>query len=82
MKRLIQSGLTTVLLAAAAVSLADTAISIAPVKTLRIDRELSPEGKACITCHSIDGKPGNYVIGANIAGFLKVAKAMLAQGVI
>ncbi len=28
------------------------------------------------------GKPGNYVIGANIAGFLKVAKAMLAQGVI
>ncbi|HUU79161.1 MAG TPA: NADP-specific glutamate dehydrogenase [candidate division Zixibacteria bacterium] len=28
------------------------------------------------------GVPGNYVIGANIAGFLKVAKAMLAQGVI
>ncbi|MCG3252638.1 MAG: NADP-specific glutamate dehydrogenase [Candidatus Heimdallarchaeota archaeon] len=28
------------------------------------------------------GSPGNYVIGANIAGFLKVAKAMLAQGVI
>jgi glutamate dehydrogenase (NADP+) len=28
------------------------------------------------------GVPGNYVIGANIAGFLKVAKAMYAQGVI
>jgi glutamate dehydrogenase (NADP+) len=28
------------------------------------------------------GKPGNYVIGANIAGFLKVAKAMMYQGVI
>jgi len=28
------------------------------------------------------GKPGNYVIGANIAGFKKVAKAMLDQGVI
>ena len=27
-------------------------------------------------------KPGNYLIGANIAGFLKVAKAMQAQGVI
>ena len=27
-------------------------------------------------------KPGNYLIGANIAGFLKVAKAMRAQGVI
>jgi glutamate dehydrogenase (NADP+) len=28
------------------------------------------------------GKPGNYMIGANIAGFLKVAKAMQAQGVL
>ena len=27
------------------------------------------------------GKPGNYVFGANIAGFLKVAEAMHAQGV-
>jgi glutamate dehydrogenase (NADP+) len=27
-------------------------------------------------------KPGNYLIGANIAGFLKVAKAMQAHGVI
>jgi len=28
------------------------------------------------------GKPGNFVVGANIAGFKKVAKAMLEQGVI
>jgi glutamate dehydrogenase (NADP+) len=28
------------------------------------------------------GKPGNFVIGANIAGFKKVAKAMLEQGVV
>lgn len=28
------------------------------------------------------GKPGNYMAGANIAGFMKVAKAMQAQGVI
>jgi len=28
------------------------------------------------------GKAGNYMIGANIAGFLKVAKAMQAQGVV
>ena len=27
------------------------------------------------------GKPGNYVVGANIAGFTKVADAMLAQGI-
>ena len=28
------------------------------------------------------GQPGNYVFGANIAGFLKVAEAMMAQGVV
>lgn len=28
------------------------------------------------------GKPGNYLAGANIAGFLRVARAMQAQGVI
>ena len=28
------------------------------------------------------GTPGNYVNGANIAGFLKVADAMLEQGLI
>ena len=29
-----------------------------------------------------NGMPGNYVAGANIAGFLKVANAMEAQGVV
>src|SRR5690606_9862440 len=28
------------------------------------------------------GAPGNYVLGANIAGFIKVARAMLALGLI
>ena len=28
------------------------------------------------------GHPGDYVSGANIAGFVKVADAMLAQGLI
>jgi len=28
------------------------------------------------------GQPGNYVLGANIAGFLKVAEAMMAQGAV
>ena len=37
--------------------------------------------------HNVDdtakehGEEGNFVMGANIAGFLKVADAMLAQGV-
>jgi glutamate dehydrogenase (NADP+) len=38
--------------------------------------------------HTIDdaakeyGKPGNYILGANVAGFKKVAQAMLDQGII
>jgi glutamate dehydrogenase (NADP+) len=28
------------------------------------------------------GEPGNYVLGANVAGFVKVAEAMLAQGLV
>jgi glutamate dehydrogenase (NADP+) len=28
------------------------------------------------------GTPGNYVNGANIAGFMKVAHAMMDQGVV
>lgn len=28
------------------------------------------------------GQPGNYVLGANISGFVQVADAMLAQGLI
>ena len=27
-------------------------------------------------------RPGNYVVGANIAGFQKVAEAMMQQGVV
>jgi glutamate dehydrogenase (NADP+) len=36
----------------------------------------------CLAAAAEYGKPGNYMVGANIAGFLKVAKAMQAQGVI
>ena len=37
---------------------------------------------ACVTTAEEFGTPGNYVNGANIAGFLKVADTMLAQGVV
>ncbi len=37
---------------------------------------------ACITAAEEYGVPGNYVIGANIAGFKKVADAMIAQGLV
>jgi len=38
--------------------------------------------KACVEASEEYGTPGNYVNGANIAGFTKVANAMLAQGVV
>jgi glutamate dehydrogenase (NADP+) len=37
---------------------------------------------ACVSAADRFGTPGNYVNGANIAGFLKVADAMLDQGVV
>jgi glutamate dehydrogenase (NADP+) len=38
--------------------------------------------KQCVDASEAYGTPGNYVNGANIAGFLKVANAMMAQGVV
>ncbi|MFH1833494.1 MAG: glutamate dehydrogenase, partial [bacterium] len=37
---------------------------------------------ACVEAAAAYGTPGNYVNGANIAGFLKVANAMMDQGVV
>ncbi|MFO7714977.1 NADP-specific glutamate dehydrogenase [Desulfosarcina sp.] len=36
----------------------------------------------CLAAAEAYGSPGNYLMGANIAGFIKVADAMLDQGVI
>jgi len=38
--------------------------------------------KSCLEAAETYGKKGDYLAGANIAGFLKVAKAMLAYGVV
>jgi glutamate dehydrogenase (NADP+) len=38
--------------------------------------------KACFDTAKAYGQPGNYVMGANIAGFVKVADAMLDQGLV
>jgi glutamate dehydrogenase (NADP+) len=38
--------------------------------------------KSCLDAAATYAKPGDYVAGANIAGFLKVARAMLAYGVV
>jgi len=38
--------------------------------------------KSCLDASEEYGAPGNYVNGANIAGFVKVADSMLDQGVV
>lgn len=38
--------------------------------------------KTCVETAAQFGMPGNYVMGANIAGFVKVAEAMMDQGVV
>jgi glutamate dehydrogenase (NADP+) len=38
--------------------------------------------RTCVATAEKYGAPGNYVVGANIAGFLKVADAMLDQGLV
>ena len=38
--------------------------------------------QSCVDAAAEYGSPGNYVHGANIAGFLKVANAMLDQGLV
>ena len=38
--------------------------------------------QSCLDAAGKYGAPGNYVAGANIAGFIKVADAMMAQGIV
>ena len=38
--------------------------------------------KTCVDVGNKYGTPGNYVNGANIGGFLKVADAMIDQGIV
>jgi glutamate dehydrogenase (NADP+) len=38
--------------------------------------------KACLEAADTYGKKGDYLMGANIAGFIKVANAMLAYGIV
>jgi glutamate dehydrogenase (NADP+) len=38
--------------------------------------------KTCLDAAAAYGNPGNYLVGANIAGFVKVVNAMIDQGVV
>jgi glutamate dehydrogenase (NADP+) len=48
----------------------------------RLHRIMRSIHKSCAETAAAFGTPGNYVNGANIAGFLKVADAMMDQGLV
>ncbi|MCL1869649.1 MAG: NADP-specific glutamate dehydrogenase [Promicromonosporaceae bacterium] len=48
----------------------------------RLDAIMSNIHHQCLETADEYGAPGNYVVGANIAGFTKVADAMIALGVV
>ncbi|GAA1735560.1 NADP-specific glutamate dehydrogenase [Aeromicrobium alkaliterrae] len=48
----------------------------------RLETVMSDIHARCLETAEAYGSPGDYVAGANIAGFRKVADAMLAQGVV
>jgi glutamate dehydrogenase (NADP+) len=52
----------------------------------KVDRELKEIMRriheTCVRTAEEYGEPGNYVLGANIGGFVKVANAMLDQGLV
>ncbi len=49
---------------------------------LKLQNIMASIHSACVEAADTYGTPGNYVNGANIAGFLKVANAMMDQGVV
>ena len=48
----------------------------------RLHRIMTRIHKTCVETAAAWGKPGDYVFGANVGGFMKVAPAMLEQGVV
>jgi hypothetical protein len=65
-KQRVKIALAALLLGGGLPVLASSAISIAPVKTLKIERELSEEGRACITCHQ-QVSPARWPTGSTAA---------------
>jgi glutamate dehydrogenase (NADP+) len=48
----------------------------------RLHRIMIRIHKTCVETAAAWGRPGDYVFGANVGGFMKVATAMLEQGVV
>jgi glutamate dehydrogenase (NADP+) len=54
----------------------------APEVDQRLLRIMTRIHKTCVDTAAAWGRPGDYVFGANVGGFMKVATAMLEQGVV
>ena len=50
--------------------------------TSRLEKIMHDIHDDCYETAAQYGRSGDYVFGANVAGFMKVSKAMIAQGVI
>lgn len=50
--------------------------------TLNLKVPWNGDFEKCDSASKEYGKEGNYVMGANIAGFQKVAEAMMAHGIV
>jgi glutamate dehydrogenase (NADP+) len=48
----------------------------------RLQQIMKSIHKSCLEAAQTYGRPGDYLMGANIAGFVKVANAMLAYGIV
>jgi glutamate dehydrogenase (NADP+) len=48
----------------------------------RLQKIMKSIHSSCLDAAEAYGQPGDYLVGANIAGFIKVANAMQAYGVI
>ena len=49
---------------------------------LRLHDIMESIHRSCVETAEEYGQPGNYVLGANISGFVKIADSMLDQGVV
>jgi len=61
---------------------ADCAIPSATQNEIKLKMIMHSIHKTCLEAAAQYGTPGNCVNGVNIAGFVKVADAMLDQGVV
>jgi len=49
---------------------------------VRVHRKKAGRHRNCFETAEEFGAPGNYVLGANICGFIKIANAMVAHGLV